>query len=248
MLKIVFLLLPAAVIYAQSPIDDNESSSSPVSYGIYGDFNSRYVWRGFAFSKANVFQPSLSVTVYNINLNLWANFDSQPERSDRYFNEYDINVSYPVSIWKFDVESSFQYYIYPHSEELHSTIELGFKISFPVNDFSIYNSDYFDVKNYPGSFYGELGLGYEKQIKNDFSVGFASGFGWSSAKFNDAYAGVNKAALNAFFLNLFCNYKPDEHFSLKPRVELCTILDKQVREASGDNYIINFGITLSEEF
>ena len=247
-LSIFLVLLPAAVIYAQSPDDVNLSSSSPVSYGLYVDFNTLYVWRGFAFSKANVLQPSVSVTIYNVNLNLWGNFDSQPERSGRYFNEYDISVSLPFSLWKFDVEPSFQYFAYPHSEELKSTIELGVKISYPVKDFTIYNSDNFDVKSYPGSYYGELGLGYEKQFKKDFSFGFASGFGWSTAKFNDAYAGVNKAALNAVFLNMFCNYKPDEHFSFKPRVELCTILDKQVREASGNNYILNFGISLSEEF
>ena len=251
--KLIFLvllvLLPALPLYAHIPFgNDDESSSSPISYGIYGDYNSRYVWRGFTLSKAHVIQPSIGVTVYNLSLSFWGNIDLQPEPSNRFFNEYDIIASYPVSLWKFELEPSFQFFNYPHVEESNSTIELGMKISFPVKNFTFYNSDFFDVKNYPGSYYGELGLSFEKQVKNNFSFGFISGFGWSTAKFNEGYAGVNKSAFNAVFLNLFCSYRPVENFSVRPRVELSTILDKQVREASGNNYILNFGISLSEEF
>lgn len=247
-LLILIVLLPAAVLYSQTPVEDDNSSSPNVSFGLYGDFNSRYVWRGFALSKANVFQPSVSVTFYNVSLSLWGNFDAQPEQSNRYFNEYDVILTYPVSILKFDIEPSFQLYAYPYAEDSKSTVELGLKISYPVKDFTFYNSDYFDVKNYPGSYYGELGLGYERPVKDNFSIGFVSGFGWSTSKFNEAYAGVKKPAFNAVFLNLFCNYKPVDGFSFKPRVEMCTILDKEVREASGNNYIFNFGISLSVEF
>ena len=59
LILLIFLaLLPALQLYAYNPFgNDDESSFMPISYGIYGDFNSRYVWRGFTFSKANVIQP-----------------------------------------------------------------------------------------------------------------------------------------------------------------------------------------------
>lgn len=60
---------------------------------------SKYVWRGQELSdNSMVIQPSMTVSYKGIGFNLWGNFDTDLEGSDRYkWNETDMTISYDGS-------------------------------------------------------------------------------------------------------------------------------------------------------
>ena len=64
-------LLPPASLWAKG-----------TSWAAEVDFNSRYIWRGIAYSKGPVFQPAFSVTHSGFTVSIWSNMvlNNEPGR------------------------------------------------------------------------------------------------------------------------------------------------------------------------
>lgn len=220
-----------------------------LSYGIIIDYNSRYMWRGMALSEASVIQPSGWIAYRNINLTIWSNFDLKSSSSNRSLNEIDVISSYPIEFKFFSFEPSISLYTYPYTNGQLTTLELGFKISKNLmSNVSLYSANNFEVFRYPGLYYGEIDLNFDKEISGSNSFGISTNVGWSTSKFYTVYAGDSKSGFNAISINLFYNYNFQNGFNIKPRLEFYRIINKQLQETSGNKFIVNYGISLSKDF
>jgi phage pi2 protein 07 len=245
-LTIVSVIMLSQMCFSQ---DEPGDSNKTISLGITVDYNSRYMWRGMSLSEGSVIQPSGYISLKDINFAIWSNFDLKSSRSNRSLNEIDAIVTYPIELKSLSIEPSLLLYTYPYTHEQSSTLELGLKVTKSLlKYFSAYSTNNFEILRYPGVYYGELGLVYEKEITEKSKIGLSTGIGWSTSKFYTLYAGNSKSGFNAYFFNMFYNYDLNGGISFKPRLEFYSILNKQLQEISGSKLIVNFGITLSKDF
>jgi len=82
----------------------------------------RYVWRGLTVNDNLVMQPELSAALGGFGLGLWGNFDADDEDGSSGFNEYDLTLSYGVSLPTVSLDLGFIYYSFPDAS-VFNTIE-----------------------------------------------------------------------------------------------------------------------------
>ena len=170
--------------------------ASELSLGAELDGNSRYVWRGLAFSDGPVLQPSAWVSLDGLTLTPWANFAFREDDAPAGFNELDVTLDYSRDIINLTVNPSFSVYLYPNQADAPPTGELALALSYPVGPVSIFSDHSVDLIATPGAYFGDAGLSFESELAQSLTVEASAHAGWGSARFNEANVGVNRAALN----------------------------------------------------
>jgi hypothetical protein len=112
-LALALLILPhiPCLGLAQEAQADKDRSSQ-ATYGFETDFNSRYVFRGFAYSQGPVNQSTAWVAISGFSFYAWGNFLLNREPQQRKFTEIDFGVSYKRGWKKLTVEPAFDFYFF----------------------------------------------------------------------------------------------------------------------------------------
>ena len=160
-----------------------------LSGGVETETNSRYVWRGLAFSEGAVQQSSLYCGLAGLTATLWLNHDYNSPSGQVGLNEVDLSVGYEFGVGRLSVEPSYTNYSYPNQEESPSSGELAAVLSFDLGYFSLRSEQSLDVRTYPGAYYGDLGVECSASLSERWSLEAGALFGWASTEFATAYAG-----------------------------------------------------------
>ena len=218
------------------------------NFGTEVDFNSRYVWRGIALSEGAVMQPSAWVSAFNFTFYIWGNFVLDDEPNQGEFNEVEL-ILYYSRVWgNITFEPFVVYYVYPNQEDVPSTGEFTLSLYYPFGPFNVFTSHTFDFVEYEGSYFGDAGLSYERQLSSTLTLGASGSFGWASSEFNSVNIGLHKRALNFVGGNLFLAYYPKEFLYIRPHMELSAIVDGELRDQLDDPTILNVGVAFGMEF
>ena len=121
-------------------------------------------------------------------------------------------------------------------------MEGSLKLSYPIGPLRIFTTHAVDVLAYRGSYFGEAGLEYERQVtKNtEFTVSVRSG--WASAKFNDVYIGVDKSAFNFVGVEGSLTYYLGRRMYIRPHIEFSSITDRRLRGQLEPANTVKFGL------
>ncbi len=217
------------------------------TYGGEADFNSVYVWRGFAWSDGAVLQPSVWISYSNFTLTGWGNFVLNKEANQGQFNEFDLFVSYQAKWKNFEIEPAIQFYTYPNQPGEPATGEFSIHVSCLIGSFVLETAHYFDFIKYGGAYIGEAGLEYQREISSKLSVDGALRFNWANAKFNSVYAFWDKAALNGLAAEVSLTYYLTDFLYVRPHLEWNSLLDKSLRDWIERPTLMNFGIAIGME-
>lgn len=213
------------------------------------DFVSRYMWRGIALSESGVMNPSAWVSGYGFTLLGWANYVLGEEPYWGEFNEFDIYASYEFEKDAFSATATYQHYFYTDPEYAPDTGEVAVKLAYAVKDFNVFTVQTVDVEEYPGAYFGEFGVGYEKGFDDDkalFEANFKFGIG--SDKFNKAYIGPDITAFNMVGGEAALTYSFNDHFYVKPHFCWTSLTDQELRDAVTDPDLVSGGLILGVEF
>ncbi len=230
-----------------------EEKKLRVNYSFETDFNSRYVWRGLAASEGAVEQSTAKVTINSLTFYAWGNRDLDRGLRRGEFNEIDFGASYAREWKKLIVEPAFDYYQYRSPVENPSTGEASLKLSYPAGRFRAFIKHSFDVLSYRGAYFGEAGLAYESRlgdsgVKRKMIVASTVTLGWASAKFNEAYIGASKPALNVAGARVALTWTPNRRLYLRPHFEFSHIADRRLRGHLTSPTIGNFGFAAGVNF
>lgn len=247
---LVFLLfLMASLCTAEEYATDSSATESSITIGAEADFNSRYVWRGIPLSKGAVMQPSVWISASDFTLTLWNNFVLDHETNHGQTNEFDFILAYCKEWDNISIEPSINYYWYLNQEEAPSTGELAVKLAYSINsNIELFTNQYIDVKEYPGAYFGDIGVGYTRDLNSVLTFEGSIGFGWGSSKFNKTYLAVAKNALNVAQGEISLTYHQKNCFYLRPHVAVSTILDNELQQQLDDSTLLYGGIALGKEF
>jgi len=233
-------------------VPDGAEKTEPLfSYDIQVDYNSRYVWRGIAYSNATVLQPSLGGSFKDLYVWIWGNCDLSHGSSDeefRRFNEVDFNISYTYEWNRLTIEPSLLSYFYPRQDDAPATAECSLKLSWNLGLISIFTNQTVDIIEYDGAYFADIGIAYEKEFSNTFLFEADTSLGFGSDRFNEVYLDVAKYAINLYSLNLSLTHQLNETFSIRPHLELTVILDDELRDQVEDAVILNGGLNLEFDF
>lgn len=220
----------------------------PVSLALEVDVASHYLWRGFVVNNGPVLQPEASLAVYDFTVTLWSNFVLEEDGHQGKFTEIDPSLDYYVEWGRLEIQPSFEYFFYPNQEDSPSTGELSVWFAHPVGPVRIFTDQVVDVVRYPGAYFGDIGVDFERELLSRLKLTTSATLAWATAKYNDANAGVAKAALNAFYWDFGFVYEPFQFFYLRPHMQVSVLIDPDLRAASVDPTVISGGLALGVSF
>ena len=229
-----------AAVCTANPADD-ERSGTVVSVRI--DFLSRYVWRGLAWSRGPVLQPSVSVEQGPFSVTGWANVGLD-RRDGSSLNEVDLILSHQASTGKLEIESCLQFFAYPDQEDSPGTGEAVVSVYYPVGPLTAYLSHAADFIHYRGAHYTEIGLAHAHELGACTTLNVTAGVSAGSRKFNDVYVGVARSAWNVVSLEVALEHGLSPGWKLRSSLAVTELLDCDLRASGVDRrlMVIGFGI------
>ena len=225
-----------------------EKEYSNITYGAEIAFASQYIWRGIELSDGVVLEPAAWIQAYGLYFEVWGNFFLE-DADQGEPNEIDL-ISYYELVWNnFTLEPGFEAFLYPDADE-PSTLELTIGLSYSILDqFSIFTKHYFDVAEYQGSYFGTVGVGFERELESlPFYIDSSLKLGWGNSDFNEVNIEVSKSALNVIIADLSVYYYPLDHLYIRPHIQFSALLDDDLRDAVDNPTIVSGGIAVGVEF
>jgi hypothetical protein len=231
--------------------EDDTVFSASVSAGYY----SKYIWRGQNINDTSVLQTNVSGSAYGFTGSIWSNIDltnnSQfaPNNAGD-FSEIDYALDYSHSISKVGFSLGVIHYLFPNTSA-QSTTEIYGGVSFAV-PLSPKITWYRDVNLIDGS-YIQLTAehAFEKIAKwnEDYYVGLSlnGSLAWAGPGYNGGYFGIEKTKFNdlTFGIGVPFNLK---YLSITPGVNVSTMLDEQIGNATYERNNVWFSVEFSKSF
>ena len=253
-MKVQFIITVCILYFVDISADGNPNHldslntvQSEISYGAEADACNKYIWRGIVYNEGFVIQPYGWVSYRNFTFGIWSNITLYDMHHSIKRNEIDLCLSYNTSLLKFDIESSFMYYIYPHQSDSPPTGEFYLGVDYPIGDFKIISNFNIDVIEYPGACFIESGVNFDKTLTKGLSLSASLSLGLGSGKFNETYLGISKTTLSMITGNLSLTYYPLTYLYIQPHVQVNRILDKDLYVYL-DKYSDFFGLLIGIEF
>ena len=216
--------------------------SQKFAYGVETDFNSGHVWHGIVLSDRPVLRPSGWISRFGLTLS-----GSTMEGAGLHFT--DLGLTYERDWNKLRIEPAIEAYLDRPPAGIHdpNTMEGSLKLSYPAGPLRAFTLHAFDVLAYKGAYFGEAGLGYEGRVRK--RTGLAASFhsGWASSKFNGAYIGFDKAAVNFIGAEGSLTYYLRPYLYLRPHFEFNSSAGR-LREYLSPATLNLFGLAVGVEF
>jgi hypothetical protein len=213
-----FILLNGIYMAAFSQeADSTINKNSEFSFGVDAGFSNKYMWRGMCYNEGLVFQPDAYVSYGDLSFTAWCNIPVwEMDTLNTSGNEIDFTLGYSNSFFNFDLESSLNYYHYFYDTDAN-TSEFFVGLGYPLGNFTPFAGFSVDILNNAGSAYCELGVEYEKELSDKWTVSGSMLTGMANSKFNTYYLDNKEAKGEINFLSANANlsYSPIEDFNIK---------------------------------
>jgi hypothetical protein len=232
-----------------SPIaeaQEEETRGGGLEYGVEVDVNSRYLFRGVAFSQEPVSQITASATFSGVALYAWGNVLLLREPQQHDFNELDFGASYAYSFGNFTLEPAFDAYVFrvPAPREAVHTTEGSLRVSYSLGPASAFSRHTVDLGGNRGAYYAEAGLAFDHAPSRRISFSSVLTFAWASARFNAGHFGVDEGGWNHVGVELSLTYSPDDRLYIKPHFELTSLAGSALRRYSDEPTVSSFGVAV----
>ncbi len=256
---ILIIVLSWAPAFAQSsPEYSSERSYSSehseddrrFSFGTETDLSSGYAWRGIVLGNRPVVQPSVWISASGFTLIAARNITPANVPESVVLHTTDLTLTYGRDWKNLRIEPAIEAYLNGRLAGIHdpNTMEGQLKLSYPAGPLRLFTIHSFDVLAYKGSYFGEAGAGYERRVTNKASFALSLHSGWASSKFNEAYIGVNKPAINFVGAGGSFTRYVNRYLYFQPHFEFSEIVDRQLRQHLPRPTVINFGLAMGIEF
>ncbi len=246
--RIVATLALCCLNVTSMPATAQEAGSEPQSRSIEAaiEVNSRYLWRGIAFSEGTVYQPSLTLTQGTWSISAWANVDPNPLAAP-HWNEIDVTLANSVEWQGWSIETSGMLYAYPHVG-VPPTSELQLELGRSIGRWSPYTRHSVDVLAAKGAAYSALGIGAEQAVRGGVILGAEAEFGRGWWRFASEYADPALEGMNVWSAGLSASVPAGEGVQVNVRAAWNQVGNLLVREQISGPTPVVFGLTLVRGF
>ena len=226
----------------------NAGAICPVDVSAEASVVSKYLWRGVALNEDPVFQPSVTVGLGGLSLNIWGNMDLTDYQEKKYnLTETDFTLDYSLELPLLSLSAGALRYQYHDLPGYSSTTELYLGAVYGVPG-SPSLKIYQDVDEAKGT-YVEAGVSQSLPVSPLASLEVSASLGWGSTKHNRYNYGMPemKSGLTDFALGAGLPIGLGEKFSVTPSVQWVSCINSDMRKVFDKN-LVAFGLTASAEF
>lgn len=242
------LLLVGLMVFGPGACAAAELGSTAPAWtlGVELDANSRYLWRGMAFSEGAVYQPSLTLGRGAWSVNAWANIDPRELVGPR-LNELDATLSTAVEWRGWSIEPSAMVYAYPGTGSAATAeVQLGLRHAFGAwTPYTIHSVDVVEAR---GAAYSALGLAYDSPPWRGSSLALNAEYGRGWWRFASWYADPALEGLNVWSAGMSSTIALADGVSLRPHVGWNHVGNRRVRDFISGPDPFTFGFALGREF
>jgi hypothetical protein len=226
-----------------------------ISGSVEFDFLSKYIWRGLPSSRGFVWQPSFAVELFNLGLNVWANFPvaNQPDQGE--FNEFDFILYYAFYIKRFTATPSIEVYIYPGSDprsfdySQSTTVRLNLHLNYEISKhFDVFTDFEVDVHQARGAMWLAPGFGFHHKLIKRLGIETSILFAIGDDRFNRKHIADVGTKLNLIQYTLAFPWNVWRGLTLKPIMQVYTIPSPSLRRAVTDPDSIRGGLDIIYNF
>ena len=244
-------VLVLTLIAGTAVAEEEKTFSAGVSAGYY----SKYIWRGQNVNDTSVFQTNVSGSAYGFTGAIWSNIDltndSQfaPGNAGE-FSEIDYSLDYSHSFSKVGISAGVIHYLFPNTSS-QSTTEIYGGVSFAL-PLSPKITWYRDVNLIKGSYVQiTAGHSFEKIAKwnDDYYIGLSlnGSLAWAGSGYNSGYFGIDETKFNDLTIGVGVPFNL-KHVTVTPSVNVSTMLDEEIGNATYERNNVWFGVALSKSF
>jgi hypothetical protein len=224
-----------------------------IAFNTEFDFLSRYVWRGLVSSRGFVWQPSVTASVRQISLSVWANFPLDHEPNQFEFNEVDLVFSYNPTIKDLDLTFLLRGELYPDANPKSpdygsSELVTYFRTAYPFGPLALATSAAVSQVAAAGALYGTLEAGYERTLWKDWGFKTTVLFGYANRRFNKRYITDVGARINHFQFSLTVPWRAWRDLTVSPTMSVSTLLPRSLHEAVAEPTLVWGGVMLNYNF
>jgi hypothetical protein len=220
----------------------------PVDISAEASVMSKYLWRGIALNEDPVFQPSVTLGMGGLSLNIWGNMDFTDYQDKKFhFTETDYTLDYSIELPILSVSAGALRYEYADIPGFTPTTELYIGAESGVMG-SPSLKIYQDVDKGKGT-YIEVGAEQSIPVVPFASFDVSASLGWGSSmhnRFNYDIPGM-KSAFTNFALGAGLPIGLGEKISVTPSVQWVFCINSDMRKVY-DKDVAAFGLTASAEF
>jgi len=235
---------------AQLPDEQSDSQASVArptfTYGAETNFSSGLAWRGLSLHDGPVGQPSAWVSAFGFTFSACSNVALTRTSESAGLKSSDLILTYDRDWKKLKIEAALDAYFGRQSSDIQSqnTVEGSLELSYPAGPLRLFTTHAFDVLAYRGSYFGEAGLEYERQVTKSAEFAISIRSGWASSKFNSVYIGVDKSAFNFAGAEGSLTYSLGPRLYFQPRIEFSSITARKLSEQLDQANTFNYGLAV----
>lgn len=209
-----------------------------VSTSLSVDWVTDYVWRGMLLTNNPVIQPSLTLSAYGLNLNVWGSVDVTDVNEDKgenyHWQETDYTISYEYSPMEgLDLTGGFIWYTF---SGLDSTGEVFGTVTLPCVPLSPSLSAYYDIDEADG-LYLNAGLSHDLEITEKLGLTLSGGLGYGNNNYHEFYFGEESHGSESdALLKATLGYAMTENLSVAVYGGYAVLLDGAVKRCAEGVY------------
>ncbi|MCH2175473.1 MAG: MipA/OmpV family protein [Lentisphaeria bacterium] len=242
---LLFTGLLAGTVNAQeaAPAATTAEDDSRLSFGVYANYASKYIFRGQVLNDEAVLQGGADLGVDlgdagSLTFSWWGNYvtSNNDGSQENRFNEYNWVVDYSVSLDAVDLSLGYIYYYFPGSTDETSEVYLGASFTaVETADYSLSVSGtfYYDVDEVE-DYYATVGLGSEYSLNDTWTLESGVSVGYAGKDYNEFYFEDDSADWNDLTASIGLSAPIDDNTSFSTSLVYSTILGSDLNDATND--------------
>ncbi|MFH1829594.1 MAG: hypothetical protein ABH871_02290 [Pseudomonadota bacterium] len=225
-----------------------------LSFSVYSNFPSRYVYQAMASSDGFVWQPSATIELYGVGFNVWGNFVLADIPDQGKFNEVDLTLYYNVKIWGLTIHPYMLFCLYPTDNKrsldysAYTDIKPSLHLAYSLGPIDIFTELAVYLHPNKGALILDMGLGFQHEIVKNFGIETSALIGLGNSRFNRSNFNVSETKINHFAYSLGFPWNAVKGLLIKPNANVSAFFSQKLRNAVPYPVLVWGGVDLSYNF
>lgn len=221
---VILLLTCARVAAAVEPPPPDDAPA----LGAEADARSRFVWRGVAWSRGPVVQPSAWGEALGWSVEAWCNF--MVEREARSPSAFVASLAHRFAWRALRIEPAIVGYDM-RARRTGTTAEASLELGLDLGDLELVTTHAVDVARDPRIYFGTVGARYERELDH-FTLSAEASVGWASAALNRDYFQREHGAVDVVEAGVGARYELTDAVYVAVHAAASTLVARALRASS----------------
>jgi hypothetical protein len=237
--------LAALFITTRARAGGDDDDEWALGAGAEASAQTRFLWRGVAWSRGPVLQPSAWGSAIGLTANAWCNV-MLTQKGGAQPSAIAASIARDFAWRSLRIAPALHYYELPQARAPAKTAEASLDAELELDDFRLSTTHALDIANHPRAYFGTAGVAYEPEI-GPFAISVATDVAWASAAMNREYFRRDAWGLSLAEAALSARYDLTDEFYFVLHAEGSALVAPALRAAASEPALAAAGATFGFE-